>query len=206
MNNGSVWAKIDNSDKVSSVAGKTGVVTLVVADVTNALDKTGDTMTGNLIMDTGAVIQIDDLGGTPRTAISRNASDKLVFGNEDIDTFIISAGDVIIGDTIRLATALSAANEEIDLQQSYAIYSDNVGAGSDNTRMWFDGPDGGEMIFGPRAGGNLLDQLRHRSRKHILETLGADDGLVADIDSSFGEAVIFHEDNTLHKMFTDSFF
>jgi len=36
--NGSSWDKVDNSDKVSSVAGKTGVVTLVEDDITD-LDK-----------------------------------------------------------------------------------------------------------------------------------------------------------------------
>lgn len=36
--NGGSWDKVDNSDKVSSVAGKTGVVTLVEADITD-LDK-----------------------------------------------------------------------------------------------------------------------------------------------------------------------
>lgn len=42
------WLIADYSDTVASVAGKTGAVTLDVADVSNALDATGDTMTGAL--------------------------------------------------------------------------------------------------------------------------------------------------------------
>ncbi|MBI1246171.1 MAG: hypothetical protein GC202_14310, partial [Alphaproteobacteria bacterium] len=38
------WLKADYSDLVASVAGKTGAVTLDVADVANAVDATGDTM------------------------------------------------------------------------------------------------------------------------------------------------------------------
>lgn len=35
--NGSAWEKVDNTDAVTSVAGRTGVVTLAVADVANAV-------------------------------------------------------------------------------------------------------------------------------------------------------------------------
>lgn len=36
VSNGTAWEKIDNTDQVTSVAGKQGVVTLVVADITDA--------------------------------------------------------------------------------------------------------------------------------------------------------------------------
>lgn len=45
--NGTSWDKIDNSDKVSSVAGKTGVVTLVEADITDMHAKNADTQLDN---------------------------------------------------------------------------------------------------------------------------------------------------------------
>ena len=43
VSNGSTWAKIDNSDKVSSVAGKTGVVVLAVGDIAG---QSGTTLMG----------------------------------------------------------------------------------------------------------------------------------------------------------------
>jgi len=51
VSNGSTWAKIDNSDKVSSVAGKTGVVTLAVGDIAG---QSGTTLMGRHAGGSGA--------------------------------------------------------------------------------------------------------------------------------------------------------
>lgn len=68
---GSVWEKIDNTDSVVSVAGKTGIVTLQEADITDLgsyVSTTGDTMTGVLQMEQ------DIYMNSPRTIIWPNAS------------------------------------------------------------------------------------------------------------------------------------
>src|SRR5690606_34551487 len=63
---------------------------------------------------------------------------------------------------------LSAANQLMDLQQGYRIFSDNTGAGSHNSRLWLDGPEGGEVVVGPRSG-PPLDQIRLRTNTTRIE-------------------------------------
>jgi hypothetical protein len=67
--NGSSWDKVDNSDKVSSVAGKTGVVTLVEADITD--------------LDKYTQLQVNDLlAGKSNTGHGHTASDISDFDTE----------------------------------------------------------------------------------------------------------------------------
>jgi len=60
--NGASWDKIDNSCKVSSVAGKTGVVTLVEADITDMHTKNEDTQldAGELEIDADNNVKIKE--------------------------------------------------------------------------------------------------------------------------------------------------
>jgi hypothetical protein len=51
--NGTAWQKIDNTDQVSSVNGKTGTVVLTYSDV-GAFPATSTTGTGNVVLATGA--------------------------------------------------------------------------------------------------------------------------------------------------------
>lgn len=72
-------------------------------------------------------------------------------------------------DRITIATPAGSANFAIELPEGYGIYADNAGAGSDNTRLWINGPDGGEIVLGPRSGGVELDNFRIRSTNISLE-------------------------------------
>lgn len=38
--------------------------------------------------------------------------------------------------------------------------------------MWLDGPDNGELVFGPRTGANYFHRVRYRGRTHSFETDG----------------------------------
>src|SRR5690606_13074743 len=113
------------------------------------------------------------LGGTGATTASQ-ARTNLGLGTaatEDASAFATAAqgakADTALQPTITTMVTfnlpLSAANQLMSLQQGYGLFSDNPGAGSHNTRLWFAGPDGGEVLIGPRSGASFLHQIRLRS-------------------------------------------
>jgi hypothetical protein len=65
------------------------------------------------------------------------------------------------------------------LNGGYNVYSDNAGAGADNTRMWIDGPNDGEFLVGPRGGADNFFQIRLRHDK-----ISAVSGVVLRQDSA----------------------
>ena len=60
-------------------------------------------------------------------------------------------------------TTASDANRQIRFKADYEIYSDNTGTGSSSTRLWFDGPDGGDFWIGPRASANSFNEIIFRA-------------------------------------------
>src|SRR5690606_26661502 len=119
------------------------------------------------------------LGGTGATTASQ-ARTNLGLGSaatEDASAFATAAqgakADTALQPTITTMVTfnlpLSAANQLMSLQQGYGIFSDNTGAGSANTRFWLAGPDGGEVIVGPRAGAAFLHQIRLRANTTRIE-------------------------------------
>lgn len=73
----------------------------------------------------------------------------------------------------------------LDLGQQYKVFSDNVGAGTDNTRLWLNSPDGGEFQIGPRVGAEYFDNIRMKSRRFIFESDTTNGGAGArEIDMS----------------------
>lgn len=67
--------------------------------------------------------------------------------------------------TITPTVAAGANAQVLSFNNSYAFWADNAGSGGDNTRLWLDTPDNGEVIIGPRAGGSNLGQIRLRHDK-----------------------------------------
>ena len=57
-------------------------------------------------------------------------------------------------------TTQSASNYQIIFSQDYAIYTDNTGPGSDNSRMWINGVDGAALYLGPRSGSHTWNLIR----------------------------------------------
>lgn len=82
-----------------------------------------------------------------------------------------ATGNFTVTGTIFFGNAGAAANELIDLQQGYGIYSDNVGQTFTGavSRLWFDSPLNGEMHFGGRASPNILAGIRFRTKTMILD-------------------------------------
>lgn len=71
----------------------------------------------------------------------------------------------MIVETIEFDPPESSAGLAQIFNHAYKLYVDNTGSGGATTRMWIDGPDDGEMVIGPRAGGNNFSQIRLRHDK-----------------------------------------
>lgn len=70
---------------------------------------------------------------------------------------------VEIDDTLTISPTASSGAQHIVFNEGYSIYADNTGAGASNDRLWFDAPDNGQIVIGPRAGASLLEDLRLRT-------------------------------------------
>lgn len=112
--------------------------------------------------------------GNADTVDGKHASDFASSGHTH-GQYVQKTGDTMTG-TLAFNNTLSSANKLLDLQQGYAVYSDNTG-GSNGTRLWIDAPNGGEVVIGPRAGANFLNDIRLRSQVINLETNGNQDGV-----------------------------
>lgn len=79
---------------------------------------------------------------------------------------------------------LSTENLIFDFEQDYALYSDNAGVGSDNSRLWLSAPDGGQIIIGGRTATHFLDRISIKAREvHLL--VDATSGVYGIWDDSF---------------------
>ena len=72
-------------------------------------------------------------------------------------------GDVDLNGALDISGTAGSSNLQITFAEGYKIYADNDGTGSDSSRLWFEAPDNGEMVLGPRTGGHELHNLRLRS-------------------------------------------
>jgi hypothetical protein len=105
--------------------------------------------------------------GPSSTYLANNAYINCA-GNPTISTGSVfqplnKSGDSMSG-TLSFTNPLSAANQLMDLEQGYGLYSDNVLLnGNPGTRLWFNVPSGGDFAVGPRNGstyGNIFRVLR----------------------------------------------
>jgi hypothetical protein len=69
----------------------------------------------------------------------------------------------LIVETIELDPPESAASQAVKFNHGYSFYIDSSGAGGNNTRIWLDGPAGGEAIIGPRGGSDNFGSIRLRT-------------------------------------------
>ncbi|MBO9729199.1 MAG: tail fiber domain-containing protein [Chitinophaga sp.] len=84
---------------------------------------------------------------------------------------ILAAGNQTGNNPIVFNRTLSAANQLMDWQQGFGVYSDNLTSvdGVNGARIWFDSPDNGDIVLGPRNGSNFLGTLRIKARNIKLE-------------------------------------
>lgn len=114
------------------------------------------------------------LGDVPRVRIGGNGTGAnagfQIVGTSDLLKWGVDGnGNVTNIGELGFAKTLSSANRIMNLQQGYALYSDNAGSGGNNTRLWLDTPNNAELVFGPRAGGDLIGNFRLRSKSINLE-------------------------------------
>jgi len=63
----------------------------------------------------------------------------------------------------------SSANLQVTFAEDYKIYADNIGSGSDNSRLWIDSPNNGEIVLGPRGSSEFAHQMRLRATSVKVE-------------------------------------
>ena len=113
--NGSSWDKIDNSDKVSSVAGKTGAVTLAVADITDA----GDAASKNVGTASGEVAAGDHTHQNPTESIIVACSDESteLTSGAARTTFRMPYGFTLTGVRASLTTSSTSGAVQVDVNE-----------------------------------------------------------------------------------------
>jgi hypothetical protein len=73
-------------------------------------------------------------------------------------------------------TTAGSSNFQINFKESYDIYADNTGTGSDNTRLWFGGPAEGDFYVGPRASDDRFNLIQLRGNTSILGSISKTSG------------------------------
>ncbi len=144
--------------------------------------------TDELVLTSDSKLSFHDQGGGENIVASAdghlevNAGTTLDLTAPTIDlnasTEVNIDGDVDLNGAINISGgAASSNNLQVTFAEGYTIHADNDGTGSDSSRLWFNSPDNGEMILGPRASGQELHNLRLRSTtiaaEGILNVSGA---------------------------------
>ena len=130
--------------------------------------------TDELVLTSDSKLSFHDQGGGENIVASAdghlevNAGTTLDLTAPTIDlnasTEVNIDGDVDLNGAINISGgAASSNNLQVTFAEGYTIHADNDGTGSDSSRLWFNSPDNGEMILGPRASGQELHNLRLRS-------------------------------------------
>lgn len=87
---------------------------------------------------------------------------------DDQEAKVNRSGDTMIG-ALAIDTPASSGNQFLSFPEGYSVYADNVGPGSDTSRLWINGPDGGAVYVGPRAGSSLLELVDLRAENVTTE-------------------------------------
>lgn len=135
VNGGVIW------NAGNDVAGSAFSPTLTGASV---LATFSTTSTGRVNAVTTRTLTAANIGALSSTA-----------GLNDV---MLNSGTTTV--TLTFNRTNSASNQLMNLQNSYGLYSDNTGTGSANSRLWFDGPDRGDFIIGPRMGPSYFNSIR----------------------------------------------
>lgn len=70
----------------------------------------------------------------------------------------------LFDDTVTLSPPTGAGSQAIAFNGAYGVFVDNIAAdGGSGSRFWLDTPDNGDVVIGPRAGADFINQLRLRT-------------------------------------------
>ena len=162
---------------------------LILAGAARVVVPEGQLVLGSTAV-TSTAAELNILDGVTATASEINLLDGSTAGTVVASKAVVASADLDIAsfrnvtltgeldtNTIDVHGTAGANNLQITFAEGYSIHADNDGTGSDSSRLWFNSPDNGEMIFGPRAGGQELHNLRLRSTtiaaEGILNVSGA---------------------------------
>ena len=81
----------------------------------------------------------------------------------------VLAGGYVSGDYFSATNAGDSSSSKVLELGYYDFYVDNTGAGSHNSRLWINAPAGGEVVIGPRGGGDWLDNSQNISDQECLD-------------------------------------
>lgn len=186
-------AKLGNAGGASNSMVATDGVGLAVQD-NSTLSQLSVVLTG---LTTGVgrsiVLQTTDKSGISRQFLFNSDGTALFPGTvtmsggvQATNLTVMGALNVVGAATLPTVTGpitfnnpLSGGNKLLDLEQGYAMYSDNTAGTFVNslTRLWFDAPLNGEMHFGGRAGVNVLAGIRFRTFNAFVDNGTIQNGL-----------------------------
>lgn len=101
-----------------------------------------------------SILRINPLGGLTQFGT----------GGIDVDGTATIDGAATISNTATITPTTGSGSKPLAFNHSYAVWVDNVAAdGTTGTRMWIDTPNDGDVVIGPRAGSDFINQLRFRT-------------------------------------------
>jgi len=153
-----------------------------IASFQNNVDIDGDIDvdgTTNLdAVDIDGAVQID---GTVTIGVDDTGYDVKFFGDESGSHMLwdASADDLEFFGNSKInlnGTTAGSTNFQINFAESYNVFADNTGTGSDNSRLWISGNAGGACYIGPRAGGSLFEDIFLRADVTVSGALSKGSG------------------------------
>lgn len=148
---------------------------------------------------------------------TKSGSSEIVVAQQNITAtgFEIATGDFVTNEFKwgSLGTKMSwfgghgSGTEIIDFGQGYSLYSDASGFGSANNRLWFDTPNQGEIVLGPRSGGSSLARIRMRADLITIEgdvSLSSDTATVNQLEINNTNTRIIEGGGNAPRMQTSS--
>lgn len=110
--------------------------------------------------------------GNPRLVVKQDGGLNWGPGTATTDTNLyrssvgnrlVTDDEFQVGQALRCLPPVGSGSQAIVFNHGYGLYVDNAGAGGANNRMWIDGPDGGEIVIGPRSGSSNFGSIRLRT-------------------------------------------
>jgi hypothetical protein len=154
---------------------------LILAGAARVVIPDGQLVLGSTAV-TSTAAELNILDGVTSTAAELNLLDGSTVGTVVASKAVVASADLDIAsfrnitltgeldtNTIDVHGTAGASNLQITFAEGYKIYADNDGAGSDSSRLWFEAPDNGEIVLGPRTGGHELHQIRLRGTTVAVE-------------------------------------